>query len=370
MFVVGARPQFIKLAPVWHAMQDVSGVRILLTHTGQHYDYQMSAQFFEELNIPEPDYHLNCGGGTAGDQYSKVIAALGLVLTQVRPDLLVVIGDTNSTGAAAVCAAIHQVRLAHIESGLREFDKTIPEEVNKMVTDTLSDLLLCPTQTAVDNLYRLGTTGKVVLTGDPGLDLVREWLSHYTTYSDERYGLPPELLARWERPMNAAFEHNFIYATSHREVNTRDRASMERILQIFTGTGQTVVWPVHPRSRKAIIEFGLGDYLSHPDLVVTEPVGFWTSQSLLKHCSLVITDSGGLIKEAYFHGKYVIIIDHQTEWVEVVNEGRGVVCGPDISHIKHTLLSIPVINTSGKSLGDGYSAQRIAKEIADFVFSP
>ena len=168
-FVVGARPQFIKAAPVLEAMKKYPGIRVKLIHTGQHYDYNLSQLFFDELNLPVPDYQLNCGSGNSIQQYCTMLERLGEVLENDRPDLIVVFGDTNSTGAAALCANLKKIKLAHVEAGLREWDKNIPEEINKIVTDSLSDLYFCPTQTAVDFLNASNVSGKIILSGDPVL---------------------------------------------------------------------------------------------------------------------------------------------------------------------------------------------------------
>lgn len=171
-FVVGARPQFIKAAPVLEAMKAFVNITVKLIHTGQHYDYNLSELFFQELKIPTPDYQLNCGSGTSVEQYISILQKLSEVLRNDKPDMLVVFGDTNSTGAAALCSNLMGIKLAHIESGLREFDKNIPEEINKVVTDALSDLYFCPTQTAVDFLNKSNVSSKIILSGDPVLDLL------------------------------------------------------------------------------------------------------------------------------------------------------------------------------------------------------
>lgn len=354
-FVAGARPQFIKLAPVLRAMRSYD-LDVRLIHTGQHYDFNLSDIFFEDLDMPEPAYNLAVGSGAPHEQYSLIIHRLGEIFSECRPDLVVVVGDTNSTGAAAVCTAIHRLPLAHIESGLREWNKSIPEEINKMLTDTVTDLLFCPTPTAVANVQELSLRGNVYHTGDPGLDLVFGYMNQPVQPSAYLSGLklPPQ----------------YIYATSHREANTNSKASLESILKIMTGLGYPVVWPMHPRTTAAIEHYGLQDYLSHPDLIVIEPIGFWDSQFLLQHSKCVITDSGGLIKEAYCHGKYVIIIDHQTEWVEVLQEGKGVVCGPELNNVLKYIDHLPSTETPNTALGDGQSSEKIARIIYDFVNSP
>ncbi|MBK7604754.1 MAG: UDP-N-acetylglucosamine 2-epimerase (non-hydrolyzing) [Saprospiraceae bacterium] len=352
-FVVGARPQFIKAAPVLEAMKAFVNITVKLIHTGQHYDFNLSELFFQELNIPTPDYQLNCGSGTSVEQYVSILQKLSEILQKDKPDMLVVFGDTNSTGAASLCANLMRIKLAHVESGLREFDKNIPEEINKIVTDALSDLYFCPTQTAVDFLNKSNISGKIILSGDPVLDLL---FANKSKFEDikilEKFNLE---------------KGKYIFATCHRQNNTNNRSALESILRIFAAAPLPVLFPLHPRTKKAIVEFDLSNYLEHTNIHIIEPIGFWETQSLIANCDKVLTDSGGVIKEAYFHGKYVIVLDKQTEWVEVINEERGFVCGPDFDlaskYLKHQITNEPLKHTLGK----GDASKIISKGISDYL---
>ena len=352
-FVVGARPQFMKAAPVLEAMKSYSDIKVKLIHTGQHYDYNLSQQFFEELCIPKPDYQLNCGSGTSIEQYATILQRLGDVLSNDKPDMLVVFGDTNSTGAAALCANLLGIKLAHVEAGLREFDKNIPEEINKMVTDALSDLYFCPTKTASDFLEKRMVSGKVILSGDPVLDLL---------FANRDLVDNNQILDN----LNISND-NYIFATFHRQNNTNNINALYSILKTFSEASLPVLLPLHPRTRKAIDGFGLNNYLNHPNIIVTEPIGFWDTQTLISKSNMVLTDSGGVIKEAYFHNKYVVILDTQTEWVEVINEGRGVICGPDTVKALQYLKKKISLGPNGFAMGKGDASKIIAKEISDFL---
>ncbi|MBK9398504.1 MAG: UDP-N-acetylglucosamine 2-epimerase (non-hydrolyzing) [Saprospiraceae bacterium] len=352
-FVVGARPQFIKAAPVLEAMKAFVNITVKLIHTGQHYDYNLSELFFQELKIPTPDYQLNCGSGTSVEQYVSILQKLSEVLRNDKPDMLVVFGDTNSTGAAALCSNLMGIKLAHIESGLREFDKNIPEEINKVVTDALSDLYFCPTQTAVDFLNKSNVSSKIILSGDPVLDLL---------FANKNKFENTDVL----ETLNLE-KGKYIFATCHRQNNTNNKSALESILKIFAAAPLPVLFPLHPRTKKAIVEFDLSNYLEHTNIHIIEPIGFWETQSLIANCDKVLTDSGGVIKEAYFHGKYVIVLDKQTEWVEVINEERGLVCGPNYTLVIENINNLTDFSTPNLSLGSGNASAIIANAIALFI---
>ncbi len=350
---MGARPQFIKAAPVLEAMKDYPEINVKLIHTGQHYDYNLSELFFRELNIPTPDYQLNCGSGTSVEQYVSILQKLSNVLQNDKPDLLVVFGDTNSTGAASLCANLLGIKLAHIESGLREFDKNIPEEINKIITDALSDLYFCPTQTAVDFLNKSNVSGKIILSSDPVLDLLFANKSKFES-TDILETLNLE-------------KGKYIFATCHRQNNTNNKTALESILKIFAAAPLPVLLPLHPRTKKAIAEFELTHYLEHINIHIIEPIGFWDTQALIANCDRVLTDSGGVIKEAYFHGKYVLILDRQTEWVEVIREGKGIICGSDHVLAMDNIKNSPDRSTPNTALGRGNAADIISKALMEFV---
>ena len=350
--VVGARPQFIKAAPVLHALRKYP-LEILIIHTGQHYDVNLSEIFFNELSIPTADYHLSCGSGDGVTQYVTIMERLSSVLARERPDLTVVFGDTNSTGASALTSRLLKIPVAHIEAGLREFDKDIPEEINKLVTDALADFYFCPTQTAVNVLSASGILENVVLCGDPVIDLLSQRKGPLPSPHIENIGMIEP--------------GKYYFATCHRQRNKENRTNLENILKAFTLLPLPVVFSMHPGTRNAIEQLGLEEYLKHLNIVAIEPQGFWQTQSLIYHSDRVLTDSGGLIKEAYFHGKYVSILDCQTEWVEVLKEGKGMVCGADIEKILFSIQQERDNSTPNTSLGNGDSSMIIAREMNKFL---
>lgn len=351
-FIVGARPQFIKAAPLLAEMKNFP-VKIKLIHTGQHYDHNLSDIFFDELAIPTPNYNLNCGSGTSVEQYLNVMSRLDKVLNADRPDLVVVFGDTNSTGASALCARLNKIPVAHVEAGLREFDKDIPEEINKLVTDALTDLYFCPSRTAVEYLKNSNVNDKIVQSGDPVIDLL---------VAGRKYIDRPELPAEY-----GLSPGGYIFATCHRQSNTNHRAALENVLRIFADAHLPVLFPVHPRTMKAIKAFGLDHYLQDMNIKTIEPIGFWETQALIAQSDRVLTDSGGVVKEAYFHGKYVLVLDNQTEWVEVINEKKGIICGANYEVAMLHLNNIPDTASPNTALGDGTASKLIAEGIVDFL---
>lgn len=311
--VVGARPEFVQTAPVSRAIR--SRHQEILVHTGQHYDDNMSKVFFQDLAIPSPEYHLDVGAGSHGKQTGAMLASLEDVMERERPDWVLVFGDTNSTVAAALAGAKLRIPLAHIEAGLRSFDRRMPEEVNRVVTDHLSQVFFAPTQVAVDNLAREGITAGVLLVGDVRVDVVQDTLVR----SRERQG---DL--RKKAGLGAA--ERFALATLHRPSNTDDKERLSKVFAALGGLSFPVVLPVHPRLQKMVAQFGL----SFPETVrVIEPVGFVDMMGLLDACSLVITDSGGLQKEAYMAARPAITLRDTTEWVETIDAGWNRLAEPD-----------------------------------------
>jgi UDP-N-acetylglucosamine 2-epimerase len=350
--IVGARPQFIKLAALSPAIRKYFKETII--HTGQHYDYKMSQAIFEELDIPIPDYNLEVGSGSALKQIAKMLIELDDVLEKERPDVIIVFGDTNSTAAGAIAAAKHQVPLAHIEAGLREFNKAIPEESNKLITDILCDFYFCPTQTGVDILKSMGITKQVYNVGDVMIDLDYRFLEEIKNDKSflEEQGLKPK---------------EYYFATCHRASNTNNPDNLKRILEAFVKLGKAVVFPVHPRTRKVIEEHDLQTYLSNTNIKAIEPIPYLATQKLIYHAAAVLTDSGGVTKEAYFFKVPGIILDSQTEWVETVNEGWNHIIGPDTKKIVETVKNISIPSTHTNCLGDGYASEKIASILNEYL---
>ncbi len=301
--VVGAQPQFVKAAAVSRALR-AQGIREVLVHTGQHFDPTMSARFFAELAIPEPQHHLGIHSLSHGAMTGRMLEALERVMMQERPDWVLVYGDTNSTLAGALAAAKLHIPVAHVEAGLRSFNRRMPEEINRVLADHLSALLFCPTHAAVENLAREGITKGVHHVGDVMFDAAR-----FARARADR------------RVLDRIPARPFALLTLHRQENTETKARLQTLLDYVREEakrlGLAVVFPVHPRTRKAAERFGIG----LDDFVALEPVGYLEMAALLDACAIVFTDSGGLQKEAYFFGKRCITLREETEWVETVQAG-------------------------------------------------
>jgi len=311
--VVGARPEFIQLAPVTSAIREAHTE--VLVHTGQHFDDNMSQVFFDELGLPRPEHHLGVGGGSHASQTGQMLMALEQRILEEQPDWVLVFGDTNSTLAGALAAAKLHVPVAHIEAGLRSYDRAMPEELNRVMTDHISELLLAPTPVAVDNLAKEGLTRGVELVGDVRVDVLPR--------------LRVLARARSESPVDQAGlkkGESFALATIHRASNTDDEARLRELLKGIGELPFRVVLPVHPRLSKMVQKFGLA---FPPNLVTLPPVGILDMVALLDSCALVITDSGGLQKEAYLFERPTITLRTTTEWVETITAGWNRLCEPD-----------------------------------------
>jgi UDP-GlcNAc3NAcA epimerase len=305
--VVGARPQFVKAAALSRRLSDprFAGIEVAICHTGQHYDRDMSQNFFEELGIPAPRWNLAVGSGSHGEQTGKIMRGLEDVVAESRPDIVLVYGDTNSTLAAALVSAKVGILLAHVEAGLRSFRRAMPEEINRVVTDRLSDLLFCPTDAAVANLAREGISRGVHRTGDIMLD---------TFLHTSRFA-PPDVYRRF-----GFASRRFVLATLHRAENVDDESRLRTILNALASVAaeMPVLLPLHPRTRKAITSLHLPD---SPGLVLAAPLPHSEMVSLLSAAAAVATDSGGLQKEAYFAGVRCVTLRDETEWTETLAEG-------------------------------------------------
>jgi UDP-GlcNAc3NAcA epimerase len=319
----------------------------VLVHTGQHYDQGMSAIFFEELAIPEPDYNLAIGSGTHGHQTGAMLGTLEDVLIKEVPDFVVVYGDTNSTLAGALAAAKLHVPVAHIEAGLRSFDRSMPEEINRVLTDHVSDLLFCPTKTAVENLASEGITHGVHLVGDVMLDA----MTYNRARADERSRILEDL--DLERG-------GYLVITVHRPSNTDIRAQMEQIIEALNTADVPVVFPIHPRTRKFLRNYGLWESMSEK-ILVTEPLGYLDMIELMANADKILTDSGGIQKEAYMLGVPCITLRENTEWVETVAEGWNVLVGADADAIADAILHFSPESPRKGLFGGGDASVSIVK---------
>lgn len=307
--VIGARPQFIKAIALSHAVAQTEGVEEVLLHTGQHYDDNMSAVFFRELGLAEPKYRFDLGGGTHGHMTGRQLAAIEDALIAEKPDVCLVYGDTNSTLAGALAAAKLHVPVAHVEAGLRSFNRRMPEEVNRVLADHMATWLFAPTQTAVDNLAVEGITGdKVHLVGDVMYDVARLVIDDPARRTDiaARLGL----------------DGAYAISTLHRQETTDDPVRLMAILDALADLAgrMPVVLPMHPRTRKTIAALP-GAEQSLARLTITDPLGFFDMATLLAGAKLAVTDSGGLQKEAFFHHVPCVTVRDETEWVELVELG-------------------------------------------------
>ena len=311
--VVGARPQFIKCAPVSRELRKEHTE--ILVHTGQHYDPEMSQVFFEELQIPQPDYNLGVGSGSHGKQTGEILTKVEEVLLVEKPDLVLVYGDTNSTLAGALAAAKLHIPVAHVEAGLRSFDRTMPEEINRTLTDHLSDLLFCPTKTAVNNLRNEGIIKGVHLVGDVMSDALEfnRKIAEERSLVLNRLGVSPK---------------QYLVLTVHRPSNTDSRMHMENIIGALGDCGIPVVFPVHPRTRKYLEEYGIWNRLP-ANFIITEPLGYLDMIRLMGSAQKIVTDSGGIQKEAYMLGVPCVTLRENTEWEETLHDGWNILVGAD-----------------------------------------
>lgn len=312
--VLGARPQFVKAAVLSRVIKLKNEFEEILVHTGQHYDTNMSAVFFDEMHIPEPKYNLEINGMSHGAMTGQMLLKVEEILVKEKPDIVVIYGDTNSTLAGALAAKKMHIKVAHIESGLRSFNMRMPEEINRILTDRISDLLLCPTDEAIKNLEAEGFSNfesTVVKCGD----IMKDAVEYYSEFSKKKSTIISDLKLN---------EDEFVLATIHRQENTDD---IKKLKSIFEGLEdiskqKKVVIPLHPRT-KTILEKNNLSY----NIEVLNPVGYFDMLELLKNCNLVITDSGGLQKEAFFNKKNCIIARDETEWVELVENDLAAIIG-------------------------------------------
>ena len=348
--IVGARPQFIKCAPVSRELRKEH--EEILVHTGQHYDHGMSAVFFEELAIPEPDYNLGIGSGAHGRQTGAMLGAIEDVLEKEEPEIVLVYGDTNSTLAGALAAAKMHVPVAHVEAGLRSFDRRMPEEVNRVLTDHASDILFCPTTTAVRNLAAEGVTEGVFLVGDVMVDA----MNHNRAIAEERSRILEDAGVR---------PGEYLVVTVHRPSNTDSRENMAAIIGALGEAGVPVVFPVHPRTRKFLLGYDL--LAAMPENIrITEPLGYLDMLRLMAHAKKILTDSGGVQKEAYMLGVPCITLRENTEWVETVEAGWNVLVGAGRKEILRAIRSFTPGGEQKLCFGDGDASYKVAQILSGY----
>ena len=347
--IVGARPQFIKAAPLCSAL--ARGHEHVLVHTGQHYDAAMSDIFFRELGIPKPDRHLGVGSGPHGAQTAAMLERIEAVLEELHPDAVIVYGDTNSTLAGALAAAKLRLPVAHVEAGLRSFNRRMPEEINRVVTDHLATWLFAPSQVSVRQLRAEGIVNGVHDVGD----IMADSLRLFAPAARQRSGV----LSRFEVRAGEYF-----VATIHRAENTDSAERLEAILRPLLRSPRPVVLPLHPRTRAAARRHGLDALLDGGDssLIVAEPLGYLDMLQLQQQASAILTDSGGMQKEAYYLGVPCITLRDETEWVETVEAGWNRLVGADSKRIASAMADVasPAAKPRPPLYGDGHAAERIA----------
>ena len=348
--IVGARPQFVKAAVVSREIQKHTHIKEIIVHTGQHYDANMSAIFFQEMQIPVPDYNLGIRGSSHGAMTGRMLEEIEKVLLQENPDCVLVYGDTNSTLAGSLAAAKLHIPVAHVEAGLRSYNMRMPEEINRILTDRISTWLFCPTNTAVHNLKKEGYTEQNAVIVNVG-DVMYDAALFY-----EKIARPSETISNLLQSMN-----EFYLATVHRAENTD---SVSRITAIFKALEiisekKSMILPLHPRTQKLIKSMGI----ALEKICVIDPVGYFDMITLLKKCSGVFTDSGGVQKEAYFFQKVCITLRDETEWVELVEYSFNTLVGADYERILEAerMLVTKTVDWSHKLYGDGNAAAKIVQ---------
>ena len=363
--IVGARPQFIKAAPVSRAIAEHNSLTEVIIHTGQHFDADMSDVFFKELNIPKPDYNLGINSASHGAMTGRMLEKIEEVLIKENPDYVLVYGDTNSTLAGALAAVKLHIPIAHVEAGLRSFNREMPEEHNRVLTDHCADILFCPTQNAVDNLQAEGIISRahqltsssaqepprtVALVGDTMYDAVLQFSEIARRQSTilEDLGL---------------ISKEYLLATVHRPYNTDVPENLQNILSAFIEINEPIIFPVHPRTKQCLINSKLS--IQNSKLRCIPPVGYLDMLILEQNAKAILTDSGGMQKEAYWFEVPCFTLREETEWVETVDAGWNMVVGADRKKIVDAANFIKLPVQRPELYGDGRAAQRMLEILAD-----
>lgn len=348
--VIGARPQFVKAAALSRELLKHEGIEEIIVHTGQHFDKNMSDVFFEEMEIPKPKYNLDINSVGHGAMTGRMLEGIEELLIKEKPDLLLVYGDTNSTIAGALAAKKLHVKVAHVEAGLRSFNMDMPEEVNRILTDRISDFLFCPTQTAVNNLFDEGYDNidcKIINCGD----VMHDAANFYAQKSEEKSSV-----------LDAINHEKFILCTLHRAENTDDSKRLSNIVSALNEINKEIpiVLPLHPRTKGKLESID-----EELNITLIDPVGYFDMIELLKNCSLVMTDSGGLQKEAFFFKKNCVTLRDQTEWVELIENNVNVLAGADKDTIieKVKQMQNNDADFSINLYGNGKASYNIAQEL-------
>ncbi len=346
--VVGARPQFVKLGPVHRAITN-AGFTHIIVHTGQHYDDKMSSVFFTELDVPKPNLNLGVGSGSHGEQTARMIEGLEKSFLEFKPDWIIIYGDTNSTLAAAIAATKIHIPIAHVEAGLRSFNRAMPEEINRIVADHCSDLLLAPTNAAMAQLEIEGLSGKSELVGDVMVDSL-----HFILDSLEKK--PLNLNNQFDLP------NEFLLATIHRAENTDSKERIQSIVTALSKSPVPIVIPAHPRLENRCSSFSIN--LNAGNLRSIRPLSYRELIQTAKNARAIITDSGGLQKEAFLLAKVCTTIREETEWVETLEDNWNVLL-PDLTGLTEISLREISKNKQKKPFGDGFASQKIVEALTN-----
>jgi UDP-GlcNAc3NAcA epimerase len=353
--VVGARPQFVKAAALSRAIEKTGHVEEVIVHTGQHFDFNMSDIFFEEMQIPRPAYQLSVAGLSHGAMTGRMMVELEDVVIKEKPDAILVYGDTNSTLAGTLVGSKLHIPIIHVEAGLRSFNMRMPEEINRIITDRLSSLLFCPTSQSLLNLRKEGFDDFMVQIEYVG-DVMEDASLFYMEEAKKRHKIP------------SSIEGNYVLVTCHRAENTDNEDNFKEIVKglYLIAEQSKVVWPVHPRVKDKINKF-----TKHPNVTLIDPVGYFDMISLILNAELILTDSGGLQKEAYFFNKFCITMRNETEWVELVENEFNFLTGADGTKIFETYNNC-IDRTFEKCVvlyGGGKASEKIAKIISNFLIN-
>ena len=352
--LVGARPQFVKAAVVSKEIGTSPMLEECFVHSGQHYDFSMSEVFFRELGVPAPDYHMGVGSSSHGEQTGNILIRFEEILRAEAPDWVVIYGDTNTTLAGALAAVKLHIPVAHVEAGLRSFNRRMPEEINRIVADSVSDVLFAPSMVAVQHLKREGYSDqKIDLVGDVMFDVVKT----FTGLAEQRSAVLEE---------NGIAEKKYVLVTIHRAENTDDGERLSAIVSALELLAQEmeIVLPLHPRTRLALENAGLLQKLAS-SIRLLEPVGYFDMLVLEKHAALIVTDSGGVQKEAFFHRVPCVTVREETEWTELVDAGWNRLADPGntMQIVEAVRNAVGSVGSDGNFFGDGRAAEKIVRRL-------
>lgn len=350
--IIGARPQFIKAAAVTQALQ--RRYEVITIHTGQHYDYQMSRVFFSELHMPRPNYNLNVGSGTHGSQTGTMLASIEKILLKEKPHLVMVYGDTNSTLAGAIAAAKLHIPIGHVEAGMRSHNRVMAEEINRIMTDHISQLHFCSTKTAMHNLRAEGVRDHLYHIGDVMMDILAQSVPLASQLSTilTRLQLSPR---------------TYSLLTIHRAENTDSKDQLRALITALIETNTKMVFPVHPRTKKQLRKYGLITQLNKSNIQMIDPVGYIDMVQLEQHARQIITDSGGIQKEAYFLKVPCITLRNETEWVETVKSGWNTLADASFDVLHEALHKRPPHKKQYSYYGSGNAALLILKHLTRYL---